>query len=155
MSCALCHKESEGQFCPEHQEMFEQWTSWARDNNDKIGSENYRSPFEFKKPDFGDLKGKAIVVAEVLRRGCWTKLELAQMLANTLNSTSERRAREIISIVAKYEPVIGLSSRRGYYIATKPEHKDDAIRAWREIDSRIAKLEERRKSLIRFVENCK
>lgn len=154
--CLMCGKRSAGEFCIEHQEMFDKWTGWAKANYDKIGSEQYESPFVMKEPNYGDLSGAAKVVSGLLKQGNWTKAELAKALTatNIIKDPTDRTIREIVSIVAKKEPVISLSSRPGYYIATKPEHSEDVIKAWKEIDCRIRELALRRMALIEFRENA-
>ena len=65
---------------------------------------------------------------------------------------SVRTAREMISIVAHYQPIIATSDSRGYRLADKGKDYEDTKHQWAELDSRIAELEARKKPLIWFCE---
>ena len=69
-----------------------------------------------------------------------------------VNNNTERQIRELISILAKRVPVIATSDSKGYYVASKPEDLEKVEHQWKEIDSRIAELDKRRKPLIDFYE---
>lgn len=78
-------------------------------------------------------------------RSVFTKEQIASHF-----NTSERSAREMISEIAHYQPVIATSDKRGYRLAMTKEDYEDARHQWAELDSRIAELEARKKPLIRF-----
>lgn len=84
-----------------------------------------------------------------------TKEFICQSLGWEYNSSTERKVRDLLSKIAKVKPLISTSDQKGYYIARKVEDLEAVTHCWKEIDSRIAELEERRKPLIDFYEKCK
>lgn len=67
----------------------------------------------------------------------------------------DRQLRDLISLIAKKVPVISTSDKKGYKIAKTIYDIEEVIHSWKEIDSRIAELEERKKPLIEFYEKHK
>ena len=83
-----------------------------------------------------------------------TKQEICDYLGWEYNSSSERRVRDLISLIAKRRPIIATSDQRGYKVPTMND-LDAVEHQWRELDSRIAELEARREPLIKFAEKIK
>ena len=79
-----------------------------------------------------------------------TKEELLAELG--WDSRKDRQLRELLSMIAKKKPLIATSNQRGYKIAKTKEDLEEVIHEWKELDSRIKKLEERKKPLIEFYE---
>lgn len=79
-----------------------------------------------------------------------------QMLAYLgWDSSKDRQLRELISLIAEKVPVVSTSDKKGYMIAKTKEDLAEVEHTWKEIDSRIEKLEERKKPLIEFYEKYK
>lgn len=102
---------------------------------------------EIRKPDIPPkMMAKCNETFRMLKTGStYTKQELSKHF-----SVSERTAREMISTIAKHQPIIATSDQRGYRLALTFNDYDEAKHQWAEIDSRIAELEARKKPLIRF-----
>lgn len=83
-----------------------------------------------------------------------TKEELCSFLGWEYNSSSERRVRDLISIIAKRKPIIATSDQRGYKVPTIDD-LEAVEHQWRELDSRISELAARREPLIKFAEKIK
>ena len=79
-----------------------------------------------------------------------TKEELCAELGWT--QIKDRQLRELLSMIAKKKPLIATSNQRGYKIAKTKDDLEEVIHEWKELDSRIKKLEERKKPLIEFYE---
>lgn len=71
------------------------------------------------------------------------------------DKSKDRQLRDLISLIAKKVPVISTSDKKGYKIAKTVYDIEEVIHSWKEIDSRIAELEERKKPLIEFYEKIK
>lgn len=84
--------------------------------------------------------------------GVCTKEELCHSLGLEYNTSNDRRIRRLVSIIAKRLPIISTSNQKGYRIALKTEDLDNIIHQWKELDSRIRELEERKLPLIKFYE---
>ena len=80
-----------------------------------------------------------------------TKEEIGEYLG----IKDERVVREIISLLATKKCIISTSSSKGYKLAQSLEDLEDVIHCWKEMDSRIEQLEERKKPLIAFYEKMK
>jgi hypothetical protein len=110
---------------------------------------------EIKKPELNDIdKERANAIFRYLckiRRPA-TKEEICEFIGWDFNTSNERRIRELISSIAKVKPIIATSNKRGYKVATSEEDLAEVVHQWRELDSRIEELAERRKPLIRFYE---
>lgn len=79
-----------------------------------------------------------------------TKEELCAELGWTQNK--DRQLRELLSIIGKKFPLIATSDQKGYKIAKSKGDLEQVIHQWKELDSRIEQLEERKKPLIEFYE---
>lgn len=89
----------------------------------------------------------------------FSKKELASLLG-----VGERIVRKMLSEVAKEKPLVSLSSKSGYYVATKEIQKtpafyrrnvlEEVIHQLAENTSRIKKLQQRNKALKRFINSC-
>lgn len=109
-----------------------------------------------EKPNLDKIKERANIIYVYLKDGkTRTKSELCGALGWEYNSSNDRRVREIISILAKKIPIISTSDSRGYRIAKSILDLDDVEHQWRELDSRISELEERKSPLIKFYEKAK
>ena len=80
-----------------------------------------------------------------------TKEEIGEYLG----VSNERQVRDIISVLATRKPIISKSNSCGYRLAMTKEDLEEVENVWREIDSRIEQLEERKKPLIKFYEKMK
>ena len=83
-----------------------------------------------------------------------TKQEICDFLGWEYNSSSDRRVRDLISIIAKRKPIVATSDQRGYKVPTAND-LEAVEHQWKEIDSRIAELAARREPLIKFAEKIK
>ena len=68
-----------------------------------------------------------------------------------LLNVKKRTARQIIAELAHKEPVIALSTQKGYRIARTEADVEDALHMVKDLDSRILQLEKRKKPLLKFV----
>lgn len=66
------------------------------------------------------------------------------------DSRKDRQLRDLLSMIAKKRPLIATSDQKGYKIAKSKSDLEEVIHQWKELDSRIEKLEERKKPLIDF-----
>lgn len=107
-----------------------------------------------KKPELEPKEiGQMDKLIALLKGRQITKMAIAEELAlEGAESSKERKAREIVAMVAKRHPVIALSGQKGYRIA-KSDDIEDAVHQIKDIDSRIANLEERKAPLWRFIED--
>ena len=64
----------------------------------------------------------------------------------------DRQLRDLLSMIGKKRPLISTSDSKGYKIAKTPKDLEEVKHAWKELDSRIEQLQERRKPLIEFCE---
>lgn len=104
---------------------------------------------KIQKPITDGMKDKANAVFVILKRGgYWTK----QQLGEILGIKNERSVRDVISLLSKRVPIISTSDNKGYALAKGGDDIEAVIHTWKEIDSRIAELEERKKPLINFYE---
>lgn len=104
---------------------------------------------EIRKPDMPPkMMSKCVEFYDMLKTlKTFTKEEIAAHF-----NISERSARDMVSAVAKLQPIIATSDQRGYRLAGTLKDYNDAKHQWAELDSRIAELEARKKPLIRFCE---
>ena len=102
-----------------------------------------------QKPITDGMKDKANAMYVIMKRGgFWTK----QQLGDILGIKNERSVRDVISLLSKKVPIISTSDCKGYALAKSVDDLEDVIHTWKELDSRIAELEERKKPLINFYE---
>lgn len=80
-----------------------------------------------------------------------TKEEIGEYLG----VSNERQVRDIISALATRKPIISKSNSCGYRLAMTIDDLEEVQNVWKEIDSRIEQLEERKKPLIAFYEKMK
>ena len=64
----------------------------------------------------------------------------------------DRQLRDLLSMIGKKRPLIATSDQKGYKIAKTKADLEEVIHQWKELDSRIEQLEERKKPLIAFYE---
>lgn len=111
-----------------------------------------------KKPELKPQEiEKCGIARKLLQQGSIDKMELAEKLGfEGAKSGVERKAREVISMVAQYYPVISLSGDKGYRIANKDYSniKDvvDALHQLKDFGSRMLELEKRCKPLEKYLE---
>lgn len=79
-----------------------------------------------------------------------TKDEMLHFLG--WDKKKDRQLRELISLIAQKRPVIATSDQKGYKIAKTVADLREVEHQWKELDSRIEQLQERRKPLIDFRE---
>lgn len=68
------------------------------------------------------------------------------------DKTKDRQLRDLLSMIGKKKPLIATSDQKGYKIAKTQKDLKAVEHQWRELDSRIEQLNERRKPLIEFYE---
>ena len=68
------------------------------------------------------------------------------------DSKKDRQLRDLLSLIGKKRPLISTSDSKGYKIAKTPKDLEEVKHQWKELDSRIEQLKERRKPLIEFYE---
>ena len=103
-----------------------------------------------EKPITDNMKDKANRLFKYLKDiGRYaTKEEIGEYLG----VRSEREVRDIVSLLATKKCIISTSSSKGYKLAQSVDDLEDVIHCWKEMDSRIEQLEERKKPLIAFYE---
>ena len=105
---------------------------------------------EIKKPEMSKkTRARLNELYLMLTQRTYKKLEIMSHFGVT-----ERTAREMISVISKKAPVIATSDNSGYRIAITAEDLTAVEHSWKEIDSRQAELEERKKPLIEFYEKA-
>lgn len=111
-----------------------------------------------KKPELTQKEiEKCGIVRKILQEETIDKMELANRLGfEGAKSGVERKAREIISMVAQYYPVISLSGDKGYRIAKK-DYSDiqdviDVFHQLKDFSSRMIELQKRCKPLEKYLE---
>lgn len=82
-----------------------------------------------------------------------TKEEMLDFLG--WDKSKDRQLRDLLSLIGKKLPLIATSDQKGYKIAKTKKDLEEVAHQWREFDSRIAQLEERKKPLIEFYEKIK
>lgn len=80
-------------------------------------------------------------------RKTYTKQHIAEYFG-----VSERTAREIISTLAKRQPIIATSDQRGYRLACTTADAEEVRHQIAELNSRISELQARKAPLERFME---
>ena len=68
------------------------------------------------------------------------------------DSRKDRQLRDLLSMIAKKRPLIATSDQKGYKIGKSKADLEEVIHQWKELDSRIEQLKERKKPLIEFYE---
>lgn len=108
---------------------------------------------KIEKPITQNLREKARLILDFLhdKKDYITKAEI-MAVAGVKN---ERSAREIISYIAGYCPIIATSDNKGYKLAKTTADLEAVEHAWKELDSRQAELERRKQPLIKFYEKAK
>ena len=101
------------------------------------------------KPITDNMKDKANRLFKYLKYiGRYaTKEEISEYLG----VKSERGVRDIISLLATKKCIISTSSSKGYKLAQSIDDLEDVIHCWKEMDSRIEQLEERKKTVNCFL----
>ena len=108
------------------------------------------------KPNLDKIKERANLLYIHLKDGILrTKPELCNILGWEYNTSNDRRIREIISMLAKKVPIISTSDNKGYRMAKNICDLEEVEHQWKELDSRIQELEERKKPLIDFYEKAR
>ena len=68
------------------------------------------------------------------------------------DSKKDRQLRDLLSMIGKKRPLISTSDSKGYKMAKTKADLEEVKHQWKELDSRIEQLKERRKPLIDFYE---
>jgi DNA-binding winged helix-turn-helix (wHTH) protein len=106
---------------------------------------------EIKKPMTENEKKNGNLLYKYLMQNDIVSKE--QMLAVLgWDSKKDRQLRDLLSMIGKKRPLIATSDQRGYKIAKTKADLEEVIHQWKELDSRIEQLEERKKPLIDFYE---
>ena len=71
------------------------------------------------------------------------------------DSRKDRQLRDLLSLIGQKVPLIATSDQKGYKIAKTEKDLEEVEHQWKELDSRIGKLEDRKKPLIEFYEKHK
>ena len=109
---------------------------------------------EIKKPITENQKELANKLYMFLKaQDVVTKEEMLEFLGWGKNK--DRQLRDILSLIGKKKPLIATSDQKGYKIAKDISDLEEVEHQWKELDSRIANLEERRTPLIKFYEKHK
>lgn len=112
---------------------------------------------EISKPQITKIKERANVMYQYFKAkdGFIPKKELCFIMGWEYNPSNERRVRDVIALLATKKPIISTSDNRGYKLAQLKEDVEEVEHTWKEIDKRIAELENRKKPLIEFYEKNK
>lgn len=109
---------------------------------------------EIQKPNVEEEKATAVynyLANKTENNGICTKREICQRVFGwTYNKSNDRKVRELISIVANKYPIISLSSSKGYKLAKTKDDLILVVRQWKENDSRIKAISDRKNPLIKF-----
>jgi DNA-binding winged helix-turn-helix (wHTH) protein len=109
---------------------------------------------EIKKPMTENEKKNGNLLYKYLMQNDVVSKE--QMLAVLgWDSKKDRQLRDLLSMIGKKVPLIATSDQRGYKIAKTKADLEEVEHTWKELDSRINNLDERRKPLIKFYEQYK
>lgn len=108
---------------------------------------------EFKKPELTPSernRANGLWTLFSSRRGNFKKDEMCSYFGWTYPK-HDRQIRDVISIVAKKFPIIGLSGDEGYRMARFYSDEDDVRHQLADLQSRINELETRKKPLENFL----
>lgn len=108
----------------------------------------YEKPMTPNQKENGNKLYKFMMTHDVL-----TKEEMLEFLG--WDKSKDRQLRDLISMIAKKRPIISTSNQKGYKIAKTRADIEAVENQWKEIDSRIAELEARKKPLIEFYDEFK
>lgn len=113
---------------------------------------------EIKKPVLNEAdKNRANDIYKYLiavNRAC-TKEELCAAIGWQYNKSNERRIRELVSSLAKVEPIISTSDTTGYRLARTSLDREDVVHQLNELKKRSAEIEARYAPLVNFLANQK
>ena len=106
---------------------------------------------EIEKPMTENQKKNGNILYKLLM--AYNVVTKEEMLAELgWDSRKDRQLRDLLSLIGKKRPLIATSDQKGYKIAKTKEDLEEVIHQWKELDSRIEQLNERRKPLIDFYE---
>ena len=94
---------------------------------------------------YGNMLYKFLMANDIV-----TKEEMLAHLGWDKNK--DRQLRDLLSMIGKKRPLISTSDSKGYKIAKTKADIKEVAHQWKELDSRIEQLKERRKPLIEFYE---
>ena len=109
---------------------------------------------EIKKPmTENEKKNGNLLYKYLMQNDVVSKEEMLAVLG--WDSKKDRQLRDLLSMIGKKVPLIATSDQKGYKIAKTKADLEQVCHQWRELDSRINNLDERRKPLIKFYEQIK
>ena len=109
---------------------------------------------EIKKPmTENEKKNGNLLYKYLMQNDVVSKEEMFAVLG--WDSKKDRQLRDLLSMIAKKKPLIATSDQKGYKIAKTKQDLYAVEHEWKELDSRINNLDERRKPLIKFYEQYK
>ena len=94
---------------------------------------------------YGNMLYKFLMTNDIV-----TKEQMLEHLGWDKNK--DRQLRDLLSMIGKKRPLISTSDSKGYKIAKTKADIEEVKHQWKELDSRIEQLKERRKPLIEFYE---
>lgn len=106
---------------------------------------NIEKPMTENQKYFGNMLYKFLMHNDVV-----SKEQMLEYLG--WDSKKDRQLRELLSLIGKKRPLIATSDCKGYKIAKTQQDISEVVHQWKELDSRIEQLKERRKPLIEFYE---
>lgn len=86
-------------------------------------------------------------LVQMLRNGIITKQDVI-----TSFGVDERTARDMLPEIAKRCPLVSMSDKKGYRIATNTDDIEDAMHAFNENKKRAAEILKRNQPLERFIQ---
>lgn len=109
---------------------------------------------EIKKPmTENEKKNGNLLYRYLMQNDIVSKEQMLNVLG--WDSKKDRQLRDLLSMIGKKVPLIATSDQRGYKIAKTKADLEEVEHTWKELDSRINNLDERRKPLIKFYEQYK
>lgn len=109
---------------------------------------------EIQKPNVDEEKAIAVynyLANKTDNNGICTKREICwRVFGWTYNKSNDRKVRILLSLVANKYPLISLSGSKGYKLAKTREDLILVVRQWKENDSRIRAISDRKNPLIEF-----
>ena len=106
---------------------------------------NIEKPMTENQKLYGNMLYKFLMANDTV-----TKEQMLEHLG--WDSKKDRQLRDLLSMIGKKRPLISTSDSKGYKIAKTLKDLEEVKHQWKELDSRIEQLKERRKPLIDFYE---
>ena len=106
---------------------------------------NIEKPMTENQKYYGNMLYKFLMANDTV-----TKEQMLEHLG--WDSKKDRQLRDLLSMIGKKRPLISTSDSKGYKIAKTKADLEEVKHQWKELDSRIEQLKERRKPLIDFYE---